>query len=50
MMGGDRHTHETKAKVPHAFSGTQLGKLPIPEDLEGRTASGATVGLDSSHG
>jgi hypothetical protein len=31
MMGGDGIRIESKAKVPYAFSGTQLGKLPIPE-------------------
>jgi len=32
MMGGDGIRIESKAKVPYAFSGTQLGKLPIPEN------------------
>jgi N-6 DNA Methylase len=31
MMGGDGIRIESKAKVPYAFSGTQLGKMPIPE-------------------
>ena len=31
MMGGDGVRVDSKAKVPYAFSGTQLGKLPIPE-------------------
>ena len=32
MMGGDGIRIESKAKVPFAFSGTQLGKMPIPEN------------------
>ncbi|MEQ8856840.1 BREX-2 system adenine-specific DNA-methyltransferase PglX [Gimesia sp.] len=31
MMGGDGIRIESKAKVPYAFNGTALGKLPIPE-------------------
>jgi hypothetical protein len=31
MMGGDGIRIESKAKVPYAFSGTQLGKMPLPE-------------------
>lgn len=31
MMGGDGIRIESKAKVPYAFSGTQLGKMPFPE-------------------
>ena len=31
MMGGDGIRIESKAKVPYAFSSTQLCKLPIPE-------------------
>ena len=34
MMGGDGVRIESKAKVPYAFSGTQLGKLPVPEPWE----------------
>ena len=31
MMGGDGIRIESKAKVPYAFAGTQLGQMPIPE-------------------
>jgi len=31
MMGGDGIRIESKSKVPYAFNGTALGKLPIPE-------------------
>ncbi|MCC9608565.1 BREX-2 system adenine-specific DNA-methyltransferase PglX [Blastopirellula sp. JC732] len=30
MMGGDGIRIESKAKVPYAFNGTALGKMPIP--------------------
>ncbi len=31
MMGGDGIRIQSKAKVPYAFNGTQVGRLPIPE-------------------
>ena len=34
MMGGESIRIESKAKVPYAYSSTQLGKLPIPEALQ----------------
>ena len=39
-MGGDGIRIESKAKVPYAFSGTQLGKLPIPEAWQRRSTLG----------
>ena len=45
MTGGDGVRVESRSKVPYQFSGTQLGKLPIPSAFETGPLRGRLVEL-----